>query len=451
MPKGVEVQHGGVSNLLAWMRDVVSPDERAGVLGSTSTSFDVSVAELWDTLCNGGRIILATNALDLAGLPGAEEVRLGVMVPTAAAELLRIDAIPANLASLNLAGEALPGTLVDALAATGTVRTIRNLYGPTEATVYATWTAVMPGEEPTIGKPVPNTQAHVLDASGRPVPPGVIGELYLGGAQVARGYLRRPALTAERFIPNPFSTTPGARMYATGDRVRWTREGEIDFLGRTDFQVKVRGFRIELGEIEAALRTHPAVADAVCAVRPDEAGAARLLAWVVTDADAALAVELRTHLRDRLPEYMVPAAIGTLAAFPLTSNGKVDTAALVTPDVARVEVESVGPRNETERTLAELFGGLLRTEKVGVFDNFFDLGGDSILSIQLVSRARERGLQITTRQVFQHQSVAGLAAVAVPAVAQAEEFDAGPAFSGAGLDAAELDELMYALGEEGLA
>jgi aryl carrier-like protein len=328
-----------------------------------------------------------------------------------------------------------------------------NNYGPTENTVVATSGPVPAGEGlPTIGRPIANTTSYVLDRALNPVPSNVPGELYVGGAQVARGYLRRPALTAERFIPDPFSTQPGARMYATGDRVRWTRAGEIDFLGRTDFQVKVRGFRIELGEIEAALRTHPAVADAVCAVRPDEGGAARLLAWVVADADAALAVELRAHLRDRLPEYMVPAAIGTLAAFPLTSNGKVDTAALVTPDVARVEVESVGPRNETERTLAGLFGGLLRAEKVGVFDNFFDLGGDSILSIQLVSRAREQGLQITTRQVFQHQTVAALAAVATPFVAEPEEaYDREPAFSGAGLDAAELDELMYALGEEGLA
>ncbi|HET7233719.1 MAG TPA: amino acid adenylation domain-containing protein [Longimicrobium sp.] len=412
VPKGVEVQHGGVSNLLAWMRDVVSPEERAGVLGSTSTSFDVSVAELFDTLCNGGRIILASNALDLAGHPDAGDVRLGVMVPTAAAELLRIDALPPSLQTLNLAGEALPGALVDALAATGTVRTTRNIYGPTEATVYSTWTAVMPGEEPTIGRPAPNTTCHVLDARGWPVPAGVAGELYLGGAQVARGYLRRPGLTAERFVPDPFSSTPGARLYRTGDRVRWRADGQIEYLGRFDTQVKVRGHRIELGEVEHALLRHPAVLEAVAAVREG-----RLVAWTVAapGAEPATPAELRGFLRERLPEFMVPAAIVQMESLPVTTSGKVDRAALPDPAVESTAAPSTAdaePANEVEATLARIVAQVLRRDHVGVNDNFFELGGDSILSIQVILRAAKEGIRILPRQIFAHGTVAELARVA---------------------------------------
>src|SRR4051794_22174762 len=283
-PKGVEVEHGALSNLLGWMRGEVSPAERECVLGSTSTSFDVSVAELFDTLCSGGRLVLGGGALELAGLPEAGAVRMAAMVPTAAAELLRQGALPPGLGTLNLGGEALAAALVDALGATGTVHTIRNLYGPTEATVYSTFSVCVPGAgKPAIGRPVPNTRCHLLDAAGAPVPPGVPGELYVAGAQVGRGYRGRPRLTAERFLPDPFSSVPGARMYRTGDRARWKESAEVrecgsaldpresqrtpalphsrtfvlEFLGRIDAQVKVRGYRIEPGEVEAVLRAHP--------------------------------------------------------------------------------------------------------------------------------------------------------------------------------------------------
>jgi amino acid adenylation domain-containing protein/non-ribosomal peptide synthase protein (TIGR01720 family) len=417
VPKGVEVEHGGVSNLLAWMADVVSPGERTAVLGSTNTSFDVSVAELWDTLCNGGRIVLVRNALELAGLPGAGEVRLGVMVPTAAAELLRLGALPPALATINMGGEALPGALVDALAATGTVRTVRNLYGPTEATVYATWAVATPGEDPMIGRPAPNTTCHVLDAAGRLVPPGVNGELYLGGVQVARGYLRRPGLTAERFVPDPFSTVAGARMYRTGDRARWRADGELDYLGRFDTQVKVRGHRVELGEVEHTLLRHPAVLEAVAAVRDG-----RLLAWTVAapGTEPATQAELRAFIRERLPDYMVPAAVVDMPSLPVITSGKVDRAALPDPSpdtsagAPHSAARAVGgePANEVEAALARIWAEVLRRDRVGVHENFFEMGGDSILSIQVILRAAQAGIRLLPRQMFAHATIAELAAVA---------------------------------------
>ncbi|HEX6747475.1 MAG TPA: amino acid adenylation domain-containing protein [Longimicrobium sp.] len=444
-PKGVEIPNGAVSNLLGWMREMVADEERAVVLGSTSTSFDVSVAEIFDTLCNGGRLVLVGNALDLVGLPGADEVRMGVMVPTAAAELLRAGALPPSLATLNLAGEALPDTLVDALYATGTVRTVRNIYGPTEATVYATAGVCAPGAPVTIGRPVANTRTYVLDAALQPVPPGVFGELYLAGAQVARGYGGRPALTAERFVPDPFSGVPGARMYRTGDRVRWkeVRECEsakvrkwndagdassrgesalapshprtfaLEYHGRFDTQVKVRGHRIEPGEVEHALMHHPAVLEAAAAVRDG-----RLVAWTVAapGAEAATGAELRAFLRERLPEYMVPAAFVAMDAFPTTTSGKMDRAALPEPAAEKAPAaaasEGDAPANAVEEALARIWAQVLRRERVGVHENFFELGGDSILSIQVILRAAQEGIRIVPRQIFAHATVAELAAVA---------------------------------------
>ena len=452
-PKGVMVEHRALANLAGWHAQAfgVTAADRATLVAGVG--FDASAWETWPYLSRGASLHVVpeaarTEPAELRDWLAAERITL-TFLPTPLAEGVLPLAWPA---SIPLRAMLVGGDRLRSRPAADLPFALVNNYGPTENTVVATSGPVPAAGEglPTIGRPIANTTAYVLDDHLNPVPAGVPGQLYAGGAQVARGYLGRPALTAQRFIPDPFSKLPGARMYATGDRVRWTREGEIDFLGRTDFQVKVRGFRIEPGEVEAALRTHPAVADAVCAARADEGGAPRLLAWVVAaGADASLPAELRAHLRDRLPEYMVPAAIGTVAAFPLTRNGKTDTAALPTPDAARAEAaESVPPRTEDERTLAEIFAGLLRVPAVGVFDNFFDLGGDSILSIQLVSRAREAGLHVTTRQVFQHQTVAALAAAAVPATV--EPVDAAPAFGGAGLDAAELDELMYALDQEGL-
>ena len=414
-PKGVMIEHGGVANLLAWIGDLIPAEERAAVLASTSFSFDVSVAEVFGTLCRGGSLVLVENAIELAEVPPEEGVRSAYMVPTAAAELLRLGALPATLRALNLAGEALPGALVDQLLATGTVRTVRNIYGPTEATVYATWTDVPAGQaRPPIGRPVAGSGAYVLDPWLRPVPPGLPGELYLAGAGVARGYAGRAALTAERFVPDPFSATPGARMYRTGDRARWRPDGELEYLGRLDTQVKLRGFRIEMGEVEAALLAHPAVSEAVAVVRGDT-GDARLVAYVVPSAGHAApdGADLRAHLRERLPDYMVPGAYVALPALPLTPSGKVDRRALPAParsETATASGTYVPPETATETALAEMWAALLGVERAGAGDDFFALGGHSLLAVRLVSRVRDAfAAELPLRAVFEAPTLAALA------------------------------------------
>ncbi|HLL47123.1 MAG TPA: amino acid adenylation domain-containing protein, partial [Longimicrobiaceae bacterium] len=313
-PKGVMVRHGSVAALLHWLREIVTDEERSAVLFSTSVSFDVSVAELFGTLCWGGTLVLVENALELARV--SEPVVYASMVPTAAAELVRTGGIPASVKTLNLAGEALSGELAQALYALGTVEKVGNVYGPTEDTTYSTYSLVEKGGgRVTIGRPMANTQAYVLDGAGEPVPVGVPGELYLGGAGVARGYLDRPELTAETFVPDPFLPEGGGRLYRTGDRVRWLSSGELEYFGRADKQVKVRGFRVEPGEIEAALGRHPGVREAVVVVSEDVAGERRLVAYCTAGAQPAPAPgELREHLRGSLPEYMVPSAFVLLDA-----------------------------------------------------------------------------------------------------------------------------------------
>jgi aryl carrier-like protein len=293
---------------------------------------------------------------------------------------------------------------------------LRNMYGPTEAVLTATWWRCQPSDEGTIpiGRPIANTQVYVLDERLRPVPLGAPGELCIGGVQVARGYINQPALTAERFVANPFR--PGERIYRTGDIARQRSDGAVEFLGRRDHQVKIRGVRVEVGEVEAALATHPAVARAVVAPWDDrDGGGQQLVAYVVLEGAAAIGLgQLRAHLHSRLPDYMVPAAFITLATLPLTANGKVDRRALPAPDAGRlgVEAEFVAPRTEVESTLAAIWAQLLRVEQVGTSDNFFELGGDSIIAIRVVVRANRAGLRLSPAQVFEHQTVAGLAAAA---------------------------------------
>ena len=308
-----------------------------------------------------------------------------------------------------------------------------NMYGPTECAVDSTIGRVKTsGARPTIGRPVTNTQLYVLDRRMQPVPIGVPGELHIGGAGVGRGYLNRPELTAERFIPNPF-TPPSAfpiegdeggraRLYKTGDLVRYLPDGNVEFLGRVDHQVKVRGFRIELGEIEAVLRQHSDVREAVALAREDTPGSKRLVAYVVPEEHALSKVEwgaaptvgeLRRSLKEKLPDYMVPSAFVTLEALPLLPNGKVNRRALPAPDRARPELEAayVAPRTRKEQTLVDIWSQVLGVEQVGVHDNFFELGGDSILSIQVIARANQAGLRLSPRQLFQHPAVAGLASL----------------------------------------
>jgi pristinamycin I synthase-3/4 len=408
-PKGVMVRHGSVSVLLHWLREVVSDEERRCALFSTSVGFDVSVAELFGTLCWGGTLVMVENALEL---PAVEEpVGLAAMVPSAAAELLQAGGIPASLRTLNLGGEALPADLARGLHALGTLDRVANVYGPTEDTTYSTYAVVERGaDRVTIGRPVAGTRARVLDAELRPVAPGVPGELYLAGDGVARGYARRPDLTAERFLPEP-GGPPGSRMYRTMDRVRWLATGELEYLGRTDFQVKVRGFRIEPGEIEAALRAHPAVGDAVTVVRDEPPAGPRLVAYVTRapGSDPAPA-ELRAHLARSLPEYMVPSAFVTLDAFPLTSSGKTDRRALPAPDAPAGAREPAPPRTPTELLLVGIWAEVLELERVGTDDNFFDLGGHSLLATRVAARVRAAsGVDLPVRALFEAPTIAGIA------------------------------------------
>ncbi|MEW5930501.1 MAG: amino acid adenylation domain-containing protein, partial [Gemmatimonadota bacterium] len=411
-PKGVMIRHSSTAALLHFLRETVSDEERACALFSTSVSFDVSVAELFGTLCWGGTLVLVENALELASVE--EPVGLASMVPTAAAELLRGGGIPASLRTLNLGGEPLPADLARELYALGTVEKVGNLYGPTEDTTYSTYALVPRGAETvTLGRPLPNTRAYVLDGEMEPVPAGVVGELYLAGDGLSRGYAGRPELTAERFLPDPFGAA-GARMYRVMDRVRRRPDGELDYFGRTDAQVKVRGFRIEPGEIEAALRAHPAVRDAAAVAREDTRGDRRIVAYLVPSNGAAPgAAELRAHLREHVPEYMVPSAFVALDRFPLTATGKVDRRALPAPEGADAEAADAddAPRGPVEEVVAGIFAEVLGLERVGARADFFELGGHSLLAARAAARVREAfGGELPVGALFEAGTVAELAA-----------------------------------------
>ncbi|HVG45647.1 MAG TPA: amino acid adenylation domain-containing protein, partial [Longimicrobium sp.] len=395
-PKGVMVEHRSLANHTAWQAGAfgLGPDDT--VLQRTSISFDASVWELWTPLAVGARMALlpvhaAKDPDAIARVIEERGVTVVQFVPTLLQAVLR--GLPEG-ASLSprlvfCGGEPLTAALVAEARARG-VGEVVNLYGPTEATIDST--AYRCGDEdraPAIGAPVGNVRVYLLDGAGEPVPVGVAGELYVGGAGVARGYLGRAALTAERFVPDPFGSEPGARLYRTGDLGRWRADGTIEFLGRHDFQVKIRGFRVELGEIEARLLEHSGVREAAVLAREDEAGDRRLVAYVVGP-DSVAVDALRSHLSERLPEHMVPAAFVRLDALPLTPNGKVDRKALPAPEgdaYARRGYEA--PVGETEAALAEVWSELLGVERVGRWDHFFELGGHSLLAVRVISRVRQ--------------------------------------------------------------
>ncbi len=413
-PKGVMIRHSSVVSLLHWLRASVSDEERSAVLFSTSVGFDVSVAEVWGTLCWGGRLVMVENALELAATD--EPVVHASMVPTAAAELLRSGGIPASVRTLSLGGEELPADLAAALYALGTVRTVRNLYGPTEDTTYSTCSTVERGAaRVAIGRPVANTRAYVLDGALEPVPVGALGELHLAGEGLARGYAGWPDRTAEAFLPDPFGG-PGARMYRVRDRVRWRADGELEFFGRSDTQVKVRGFRIELGEVEASLRAHPGVRAAVALVREDPAfgapGDRRIVAYFVPGEGSepgAEAQELRAWLGERLPAYMVPSFLVELDALPRTASGKVDRRALPAPAGAGPPGEYVAPRTPLEERVAAVFADVLGVPRVGMHDDFFDEGGHSLLAARVAARLhRDLGVDVPVRVLFERTTVAGI-------------------------------------------
>ena len=422
VPKGVTVAHAGVANFCAEQVERYGLDSDSRTLHFASPSFDASILEFLLAVGGGGRMVIAPTDVyggaELAELIRAEGVTHAFVTPAALATM-----DPNGLDSVRVVisgGEAVPADLVARWAirlADGSVRAFHNAYGPTEATVATNISgALVAGSAVTIGGPIRGTRSLVLDSRLRPVPVGVAGELYLSGVQLARGYHARAALTADRFVANPY--VPGERMYRTGDVVRWTPSGEVEYVGRSDFQVKVRGFRIELGEIDAALAAHESVGFAATLGRKNAAGTTTLVSYVVAAQGLSIDIEaLNEHLGSRLPAYMVPSSIMALDSVPLTPAGKLDQRALPEP-VFEAAAEQRAPRNPLEQTLAEVFAEVLGLERVGIDDSFFALGGDSIVSIQLVSRAKARGVVFSPRDVFEQRSVAGLAAVATTTDAQ---------------------------------
>ncbi|MDP9121764.1 MAG: amino acid adenylation domain-containing protein, partial [Acidobacteriota bacterium] len=436
-PKGVAVPHRAVVRLVQGT-DYAQLGPRDRVAHVSNISFDAATFEVWGALLNGGALVVIAQEVLLEPAAFAERLRqtgVTAMFLTAALFNQVVREEPAAFHSLRhllVGGEALdPATVAQALAS-GAPERLLNGYGPTESTTFAVWHEVREVAPDAlslpIGRPLANTTAYVLDPWQGLAAVGEVGELLIGGDGLAWGYWNRPELTAERFVPHPWSAAAGARLYRTGDLARRRWNGGIDCLGRIDQQVKLRGFRIELGEIEAALAGHPSVRKAVVVSREDRPGEKRLVAYLVrAELPPAVALpalgELRAFLRQRLPDFMVPAAFVTLDELPLSPNGKVDRRALPAPENLRPDLEQdfVEPRSALERELAAIWTSVLKLQRVGRDDNFFELGGDSILTIQVVARAEQAGLRLTPKQLFEHPTVGELATVTELVVGSGEE------------------------------
>ncbi len=420
-PKGVVISHRNAADFVSWAVTHFGAQRLSRVLASTSLNFDVSVFELFAPLACGGRVHLVRDLLALAEADHPWHGSLISGVPTALAAVLQDLPHPVTADHVVVAGEALTSSAAQSIR-THTGAELANFYGPTESTVYATgWYDDGSGSEPLIGSPRGNVRVYVLDDALSPVPAGITGELFLGGAGVARGYLDRPGLSAERFLPDPFSGS-GTRMYRTGDVVRWTCHGDLEYLGRGDGQVKIRGHRIELGEIEHCLSSAEDVRDAVVVTAENAQGATVLHGYVVGAAHRTPdTARLREHLADRLPEYMVPAALMVLPQFPVNSNGKLDRGALPAPRVPD-SVNGLEPATPAEAAVCTLMADLLDVGSVDPEADFLSLGGDSILAIQLANRARALGLVLTPRQVFRARTPREMVAVAGSLVTH----DSGP-------------------------
>jgi amino acid adenylation domain-containing protein len=417
-PKGVQIPHRAVVNFLSSMgrRPGLGAGDR--LLAVTTLSFDIAGLELYLPLVHGARVVLVPREVAQAGEQLVERIAgsgATVMQATPATWRLLLDGGWTGRAGLKVlcGGEAVPRELAESLLAA--VGEVWNVYGPTEATIWSTVHRLEQGGRISIGQPIDNTQVYLVSRHLEPVAVGVPGELMIGGAGLSRGYRGRPDLTAERFIPDPFSAGPGARLYRTGDLARWLPDGTLDFLGRIDHQVKVRGFRIELGEIEAALAQHPGIRQNVVIVREDTPGAKRLVAYLAAaEGEAPKAADLRAFLKEKLPEYMIPALFLPLEALPLTPNGKIDRRALPAPDksVLASAREYVAPSTPEEETLAAIWAEVLGLDRIGAQDDFFEMGGDSLLVIKVVSKATKAGIGVTTKQLFQNRTIRELAAVA---------------------------------------
>jgi amino acid adenylation domain-containing protein len=425
-PKGVMVEHRNVINFFAGMDRVIGPNDAGVWLAVTSISFDISVLELLWTLARGFTVIIQPEEgkLEITGedsipaLIAQHGVTHLQCTPAHARMLARSASARGALSSLRhwlIGGEAFPLALAQQLRAALKARII-NMYGPTETTVWSTCYELSGGEASIpIGRPIANTQVYVLDAAMAPAPIGEAGELYIGGAGVTRGYWRRPELTAERFVADPFTITPGAKLYRTGDLVKFGEGGLLEFLGRADFQIKIRGFRIELGEIETVLGAHPGIREAVVIAQPNLAGDPQLAAYVVAHEEQGLsAAELRIYSRQKLPNYMAPASYTFLDALPMTPNGKVDRKALSTAHGAHSGSTSTDggvATSELEKTIVAIWRELLGLATIGLHGNLFDLGATSLTVAEAANRLREvLGREIKLTDLFAYPTVSSLAA-----------------------------------------
>jgi amino acid adenylation domain-containing protein len=426
-PKGVAVPHRAITRLVL-STDYVHLEPRLRVAQASNPAFDAATFEIWGALLNGARLVEIPREVALTPAALAAELRARridvLFLTTALFNQIAAEAPEAfaSLESLLFGGEAVDPGSVRRVLERGAPRRLLHVYGPTETTTFASWHLVREvaagAVTVPIGRPIANTSLQLLDRALRPVPLGVVGEVFLGGDGLALGYLGHPELTAERFVPHPQPGGPGERLYRTGDLARRRGDGAVEYVGRLDHQVKIRGFRIEPGEIEAALAEHPGLSEAlVLAVESGRGGGVdrRLVAYVVpADGSAPSAGELRSHLERRLPAYMVPSVFVSLAAFPLNSNGKVDRRALPAPDGSRPELvaQFEPPRTPLEREIAEIWAAVLGCREVGIRDDFFALGGHSLLATRLLGRYQEAfGVTLPLRALFEAPTVAELAEV----------------------------------------
>ena len=447
-PKGVTIEHRSVIELLRWTRKHYSNERLRCVLASTSVCFDLSVFEIFVPLTTGGSIFLVENAIELSSIKN-HDITLVNTVPSAAAELVRTQGIPPSVRTINVAGEPLSKQLVRDLysamdnaqkshqasndsftedSVESATPAVFNLYGPSEDTTYSTVALMDPnetGQTSPIGVPVDGTQAYVLDEYLDLLPTGMVGELYLAGRGLARGYWQRPSLTAECFIPNPFSTD-GHPLYRTGDRVRIRHDGQLEFLGRTDKQIKLRGFRIELGEIEQAILQNEEISNVAVEifdqpnqVKSGSSAGKQIVAYLqqripsstveTLSADSQFADGIRRRLAQRLPSYMLPSILIDMPELPKLPNGKIDRSALPQPQFEPATAVTHPPTNELETALQAIWQDLLNHDNIGVHDNFFSIGGDSIVALQMISRARHQGIQFQPRELFENPTIAGIA------------------------------------------
>jgi len=423
-PKGVIVPHQAV-NRLVLNTNYINFQSTDVVAFASNFSFDAATFEIWGALLHGAKLIGVSKDVVLSPNDFAEFIQkqeISVLYLTAPLFNQMASLVPSAFRSVQhllFGAEAVEPTWVKEVLKNGPPSRLLHLYGPTESTTFATWYLVQDVPEGAktipIGRPISGTRCFLLDAHKQPVPVGVPGEFYIGGDNLAQGYLNLPDVTAEKFISNPFSNEPGSRLYKTGDKARYLPDGNIEFLGRIDNQVKIRGFRIELGEIEAVLALNPVVRQTLVVALEDVPGHKYLVAYIVPNHDSALASsDLRGFLKEKLPDYMIPGAFVMLDALPLTPNGKVDRKALPIPNTARQELQAdkVAPRTRFEEILAQIWREVFHRDILSIHDNFFELGGDSILSIQIIFKANSAGLHLTPKQIFQHQTIADLAAVA---------------------------------------